>query len=104
VGSVNYLVRFRQPVKEVRQVTLCQGMERQAWLIKKKNCVTMGVLAFNEKNQIKAKEPLEPSATTLQFDVFRSKLVGNPNTEMVAISLKAEAVIALLPPLPKPLG
>src|ERR1019366_6723844 len=101
MAGVEQLVVSGQPVEECRQVLLCEWMQRNSRFVQQQNCVRVRVRAFDKEDQIEAEEPLQPGAPAFKFDFLRPLVIGDPNAEMVAVGLKTEAVVTLLPPVTK---
>ena len=50
---------------------------------------------FNQKHKIKAEEPLESCAASLQFNRFWANRVRNPNSKIITIRLEIKGIIAM---------
>ena len=99
MGRVGKLVRFGKPFEERDQSLLCGRMEVQARLIEEENCVLMSAFGFDKKNKVKREEPLESltAGFKLDFHVW-TEIVGDPDSEVVAVGVIANLVATLRPP------
>ena len=96
---VDELVLPGEAIEEGRQVVLGQGMKLQTRLVEEQDRVRVPLLRLHEEDEVEAQEPLQACAAPLQLDLLRAAIVGDVDTEVVAVRDEAEAVVALLPPL-----
>src|SRR5699024_281800 len=102
--GIKHLVGGREVVKKDRHIALGHGVQRHAWFIKQENATWQLFLWLHQENPVKAQEPLQPCAAILQLHFGGTAIIGYPDTKMIAVGLKSEPIVALLPPLTKFLG
>ena len=92
MGRVGKLVLFGEFLEELDQFLLRGRMQMQARLVEEENCVLMSTFGFDEKDEVKREEPLESLAASFKLDFHVwSTVVGNPDSEEIAIGLDSES-------------